>query len=49
MFEYGADLNLKTKVQNDEQKTMTPLVIAAARGNEKSVKKLMRLGASLSA
>lgn len=42
MHEYGADINLPMG-----DKGRTPLVIAAARGNEKTVKKLMRLGASL--
>ena len=41
LHEHGADLNLKSS--ND----FTPLVIAAAKGYEKSVKKLIRLGATL--
>jgi ankyrin repeat protein len=44
MHEYGANLSLKTTFKGQE---LTPLMIAAAKGHEKSVKKLMRLGASL--
>ena len=44
LHESGANLSLKTTVKGQE---MTPLMIAAATGHEKSVKKLMRLGASL--
>lgn len=40
LHENGADLNLKSK------ENLTPLVIAAAKGCEKSVKKLIRLGAT---
>jgi ankyrin repeat protein len=39
LHEYGADLNIKSS------NNMTSLVIAAAKGHEKSVKKLIRLGA----
>ena len=39
LYEHGADLNVQSKDQ------LTPLVIAAAKGHEKSVKKLIRLGA----
>lgn len=39
LHEYGANLNLKSS------NNMTPLVIASAKGFEKSVKKLIRLGA----
>ena len=37
--DYGADLNILSADH------LTPLMVAAARGLEKSVKKLMRLGA----
>jgi ankyrin repeat protein len=42
--EYGANLSLKTGTKRNQ---LTPLMIAAAKGHEKTVKKLMRLGASL--
>lgn len=41
LFENGANLNLKSKTG------LTALVIAAAKGYEKAVKKLIRLGAVL--
>jgi len=44
MHDYGANLSLKTA---NRQNQLTPLMIAAAKGYEKTVKKLMRLGASL--
>ena len=47
---YGANLSLKTSTIDGQalpKQELTPLMIAAARGNEKTVKKLMRLGASL--
>jgi ankyrin repeat protein len=44
LYEYGANLSLKTATQRNQ---LTPLMIAAAKGHEKTVKKLMRLGASL--
>lgn len=40
LYENGADLNVKSSKNN-----LTPLMVAAAKGYEKSVKKLMRLGA----
>ena len=40
LHENGADINMKTK-----RSSMTPLMVAAAKGHEKAVKKLMRLGA----
>ena len=43
---YGANLSLKTQ-DKDPKLQLTPLMIAAAKGHEKTVKKLMRLGASL--
>lgn len=46
LHEYGADLSLKTGY-NSGGENMTPLMIAAAKGYQKTVKKLMRLGASL--
>ena len=39
LHEAGADLNIKTS------NNLTPLIIAAAKGHEKSLKKLIRLGA----
>jgi ankyrin repeat protein len=39
LHEYGADINILTK------SGLSPIVIAAAKGYEKSVKRLMRLGA----
>ena len=39
LHEYGANVNIKSS------NNLTPLMIAAAKGHEKSVKKLMRLGA----
>lgn len=39
MQDYGADLNILSS------NLLTPLMVSAARGLEKSVKKLMRLGA----
>lgn len=39
LVENGADVNLKSK------NGLTPLMISAAKGHEKAVKKLMRLGA----
>jgi ankyrin repeat protein len=42
--EYGANMSLKTFSKIDQ---LTPLMIAAAKGHEKTVKKLMRVGASL--
>jgi hypothetical protein len=41
---FGGNLSVKTSCGLRE---LTPLMIAAAQGNEKTVKKLMRLGASL--
>ena len=40
LHENGADINIKTT-----RSSLTPLMVAAAKGHEKSVKKLMRLGA----
>lgn len=40
LYEHGADINVKSS------SNLTPLMIAAAKGHEKSVKKLMRLGAA---
>lgn len=39
LHDNGADINLLTK------SGLSPIVIAAAKGHEKSVKRLMRLGA----
>lgn len=40
LHEYGADINIKSALNQ-----LSPLMIAAAKGHEKGVKKLMRLGA----
>lgn len=40
LVEFGADINVKCVNNN-----VTPLMIACAKGHEKSVKKLVRLGA----
>lgn len=42
LYEHGADINISSSTG------ITPLVIAAAKGYEKSVKKLMRLGSVFS-
>ena len=42
LHSYGANVNLKAKDSN-----LTPLVIAAARGHDKSVRTLMNLGAKI--
>ena len=42
MNEAGADINIKAAGSN-----ISPLIIAAARGNQKSLKVLIKLGATI--
>ena len=42
IYSHGANVNLKAKDSN-----LTPLVIAAARGHDKTVRTLMNLGAEI--